>query len=89
MIKGYIHAFDLHSKEVIERNLLNIISMLEREGINIGSLTVGLEKDGRYGDEEKERLFHSKNKTQERAELPLNSRCERQEPLIEGLSIFV
>lgn len=89
-IKGYIHAFDLHSREVIERNLLNIISMLEREGINIGSLTVGLGREGRYGNGEKERLFNFKNRIEGHGEL-LNPHYEglKHEPLIRGLSIFV
>ncbi len=97
MIKGYIHAFDLHSRKVIERNLVNIISMLQREGIHIGSLTVGLGREGRYGNGEKERLFNPRNGgVGATLVVAQNNRAGTgpvstfiKEPLIKGLSIFV
>ncbi|MCX7792878.1 MAG: flagellar hook-length control protein FliK [Thermodesulfovibrionales bacterium] len=89
VIKGYISVFELPSKEVIERNLFNIISMLQRDGINIGSLTVGL-RDSRNSNDERERTSGPRNRIEGKKEVYPFQNYEglRYKPLINGLSIY-
>ncbi len=52
LINGHINVQDPLSKEVIARNIHALSEMLQREGINIGNLTVDLNGKNRYRDRE-------------------------------------
>lgn len=52
LINGHINVQDPLSKEVIARNIQTLSEMLQKEGINIGNLTVDLNEKNRYKDRE-------------------------------------
>jgi len=52
LINGHINVQDPLSKEVIARNIHTLSEMLQKEGINIGNLTVDLNGKNRYKDRE-------------------------------------
>lgn len=88
IIKGYINAFELYSKEVIERNLWDIISILQRDGINIGSLTVGYGREYRYEGGKRGGDYRIQDESGEDKIESISPLPVYQNP-VRGLSIFV